>query len=104
FLALVGGPPVGRAVVRVLRREHERLSADGGRPGVAATGRAGGLFRADLDLPRRRPRHRPPPLLGWRPEHVGAARQHVLVYRGAAAGALDHRGDPAASADPTPTG
>ena len=104
FLALVGGPSVGRAVVRVLRREHERLSADGGRAGVAPAGRAGGLFRADPDLSRRRARHRPSPVLGRRTEHVGAARQHVLVYRGAAAGAADHRGDPAAPADSRPAG
>ena len=73
FLALVGGPSLGRAVLRVLRRGDERLSADGGRAGLAPARRAGGLFRADPDLPRRRARHRPPPLLGRRPEHVGAA-------------------------------
>ena len=54
LLALVGGASLGRAVVRVLRRQHERLSADGGRPGVAQARRAGGLFRADPDLPWRR--------------------------------------------------
>jgi nitric oxide reductase subunit B len=47
---------------RVLRRQHERLSADGGGFGVAATCRAGRIFRADPDLPWRRPRHRPSPL------------------------------------------
>ena len=100
FLAVVGGASVGRAVVRVLRRQHERLPADGGRPGVAQAGGAGGLFRADPDLPRRRARHRPSPLLGRRTQHVGAAGQHVLVHRGPAAGAAGHRGDPAVPADP----
>ena len=41
FLALVGGAPLGRAVVRVLCRQHERLSADGCRTHLAQTGRAG---------------------------------------------------------------
>ena len=100
FLAVVGGASVGRAVVRVLRRQHERLPADGGRPGVAQAGRAGGLLRADPDLPWRRARHRASPLLGRRTQHVGAAGQHVLVHRGAAAGAAGHRGDPAVPADP----
>ena len=100
FLALVGGASVGRAIVRVLRRQHERLSADGGRPGVAQARRARGVFRADPDLPGRRHRHRPSPLLGRRPEHVGADGQHVLVHRGAAAGAADHRGDRAVPAHP----
>ena len=54
LLALVGGPSLGRAVVRVLRRRDERLSADGGRSGLAQARRAGGLFRDDPDLPRRR--------------------------------------------------
>ena len=31
LLALVGGASVGRAILRVLRRQHERLPADGGR-------------------------------------------------------------------------
>ena len=93
FLALVGGPSLGRAVLRVLRRRHERLSADGGGPRLAQARRAGDLFRDHPDLPRRRHRHRPSPLLGGRPKHVGADGQHVLLHRGAAAGAADHRGD-----------
>ena len=104
LLALVGGPSVGRAVLRVLCRQHERLSADGGRAGLAQARRTRGLFRADPDLPRRRDRHRPSSLLGRRPEHVGADGQHVLVHRGAAAGAADHRGDPALPADPSAPG
>ena len=87
LLALVGGPSLGRAIVRVLCRRHERLSADGGGPGLAQARRAGDLFRDHPDLPRRRDRHRPSPLLGGRSEHVGADGQHVLVHRGAAAGA-----------------
>ena len=43
-------------------------------------------------------RHRPSSLLGGRPQHVGADGQHVLVHRGAAVGALDHRGDPTITA------
>ncbi len=42
--------------------------------------------------------------LGRRTKHVGAVGQHVLVHRGAAAGAVDPRGDPAAPADPRATG
>ena len=61
--------------------------------GLAQAGRAGDLFRDHPDLSRRRHRHRPSPLLGGRSEHVGADGQHVLVHRGVAAGALDHRGD-----------
>ena len=99
LLALVGGPSVGRAIVRVLRRGDERLSADVARPRLAQARRALGLSRADPDLPRRRARHGPPPLLGRRPEHVGAAGIDVLVHRGAAARAADPRGDLAASAD-----
>ncbi len=38
------------------------------------------------------------------PEHVGTAGQHVLVHRGAAAGAAGHRGDPAVPADPRASG
>ena len=87
LLALVGGPSLGRAVVRVLRRRHERISADGGWSGLAQARRAGDLFRDHPDLPGRRHRHRPPSLLGGRPEHVGADGQHVLVHRGVAAGA-----------------
>ena len=71
LLALVGGPSLGRAVVRVLRRHHERLSADGGRPGLAQARRAGDLFRDHPDLPRRRHRHRPSPLLGRRSRACG---------------------------------
>ena len=37
FLALVGGASVGRAVVRVLRRRHERLPADGDRASCRAS-------------------------------------------------------------------
>ena len=99
LLALVGGPSVGRAVVRVLRRCDERLPADGGRPGVAQAGRARGLSGTHPDLPGWRPWHRPPPLLGRRARHVGAARYDVLVHRGPAVGAARHRGDPAAPAD-----
>ena len=87
LLALVGGPSLGRAVVRVLRRRHERLSSDGGGPGLAQARRAGDLFRDHPDLPGRRHRHRPPSLLGGRPQHVGADGQHVLVHRGVAVGA-----------------
>ena len=54
---------------------------------------------ADPDLPRRRAWHRSSSLLGGRAGPVGAARHDVLVHRGAAAGAADHRGDPAAPAD-----
>ena len=57
------------------------------RPGLAQARRAGDVFRDHPDLPRRRDRHRPPSLLGRRPEHVGADGQHVLLHRGAAAGA-----------------
>ncbi len=99
FLALVGGPSLGRAVLRVLRRGDQRLSADGGGAGVAPARRARGLSRTDPDLPRRRARHRPSPLLGGRARHVGAARHDVLLHRGAAAGAADHRGDPAPPPD-----
>ena len=93
LLALVGGPSLGRAVVRVLRRHHERLSPDVGRLGLPQARRAGDLFRDHPDLPRRGHRHRPPSLLGRRSQHVGADGQHVLLHRGAAAGAADHRGD-----------
>ena len=41
LLALVGGPSVGRAVLRVLRRRHERLSADGGRAWSRASSPSG---------------------------------------------------------------
>ena len=99
FLALVGRPSLGRAVLRVLRRGDQRLSADGGRPRLAPARRAVGLFRADPDLPRRRARHRAPSLLGRRARPLGSARHHVLVHRGAAAGAAGHRGDPASPAD-----
>ena len=71
FLALVGGPSLGRAVLRVLRRRHERLSADGGGPSLAQARRAGDLFRDHPDLPRRRHRYRPPPLLGGRSRACG---------------------------------
>jgi len=47
----------------------------------------------------RRHRHRSSPLLGRRPEHVGADGKHVLLHRGAAAGVADHRGDQPLSAD-----
>jgi nitric oxide reductase subunit B len=49
FLALVGCPLTGQAVLRVLRRGDERLSADGAGAGVAAARRARGLFRTDFD-------------------------------------------------------
>ena len=68
-------------------------------PGLAQARRAGDLFRDHPDLPRRRDRHRPSPILGGRSEHVGADGQHVLLYRGAAPRALDHRGDQSLSPD-----
>ena len=57
FLAMVGRSSLGRAVVRILCRQHERLSADGGRTRshVRLAERAV-LFRADPHLPRRRAR------------------------------------------------
>jgi nitric oxide reductase subunit B len=66
LLALVGRSPLGRAVLRVLHRRDQRLSADGGRPGVAEPGGALGLSSVDPDLSRRRARHRSPYVLGWR--------------------------------------
>ena len=99
FLALVGGASLGRAVLRILCRRDQRLSADGRRPGFAAAGRTLGLFGADPDLPGRRAGHRPPSLLGGRAGHVGSAGHHVLVYRSPAPGVAGHRGDPASSAD-----
>ena len=99
FLALVGGPSLGRAILRILCRGDQRLSADGGRAGLAQAGRAVGLSGADPDLPRRRARHRASSLLGRRARHVGAAWHDVLVHRGVAAGVAGHRSDPASPAD-----
>ena len=67
LLALVGRSSVGRAILRVLRRRHERLSADVARPGFTQARRTVGVSRADPDLHGRRSRHRSPPLLGRRP-------------------------------------
>jgi nitric oxide reductase subunit B len=76
-------------------RGDERLSVDGGRPCLTEACRARGLFRTHSHLSGGCARHRSSPLLGGWPEHVGAVRQHVFLHRGAAACALDHRGDPA---------
>ena len=102
FLALVGRASMGRAVVRILRCQHERVSADGGWFGVAQARRTRGVFRAYPDFPRRRDRHRPPSLLGRWPKHVGSDGQHVFLHRGAATGAADYRGDRSIPAYPMP--
>jgi hypothetical protein len=75
FLALVGRSSVGRAVIRILCRRHERLSTHGDRFDFTQFGGAHCLFRDHLCLPGWGAWHRASPLLGWRSESLDRRTQ-----------------------------